>query len=354
MKNLKLIGFLIIIVSSLMFIQCTSEPIEGPPGIAGIDGVDGTDGTNGTNGVDSTTDCRQCHSYENTDPVHASYGLSDHANQLIMYNGQDLATYANGVSASCTKCHSNEGYINYISGKPAVKSDMPTAVSCTTCHNEHSTFDFANDGQDYALRNIGPVKLVESDISYTIDYGNVSNSCVDCHQPRGAAPVDADNDGMYLQSNSRFYPHYGGQSTMLEGIQGAVIANGSTPYPVVGTAAHRTGASCTSCHMSSPTDGQTGMHTFKSNLASCTTCHTGTVPTEVAGLAADMAILHDKLFDLGLIREDGSTIVQTTEIPFKTAQALWNYKTVEEDHSHGIHNPIYAKALVKNAIEALQ
>jgi hypothetical protein len=55
-----------------------------------------------------------------------------------------------------------------------------------------------------------------------------------------------------------------------------------------------------------------------------------------------------------LIKADGSTIVQTTNIPFKTAQALWNYKTVEEDHSHGIHNPKYAKALIKNALEAVQ
>jgi hypothetical protein len=105
--------------------------------------------------------------------------------------------------------------------------------------------------------------------------------------------------------------------------------------------------------MNSSTDGLTGGHTFKRNNTVCTTCHT-TVPTEVAGLAADMATLHDILFDLGLIKADGSTIVQTTNIPFKTAQALWNYKTVEEDHSHGIHNPKYAKALIKNALEAVQ
>jgi hypothetical protein len=67
-----------------------------------------------------------------------------------------------------------------------------------------------------------------------------------------------------------------------------------------------------------------------------------------------MEALHNKLFDLGLITENGSTIVQTEMIPFKTAQALWNYKTVEEDHSHGVHNPEYAKALIKNALEVLE
>ena len=52
--------------------------------------------------------------------------------------------------------------------------------------------------------------------------------------------------------------------------------------------------------------------------------------------------------------EDGNTIVQTETIPFKTAQALWNYKTVEKDHSHGIHNPAYARALIKNALQVVQ
>ena len=47
MKNLKLIGFLMILASSLMFIQCTSDPI---PGIAGADGINGENGADGTDG----------------------------------------------------------------------------------------------------------------------------------------------------------------------------------------------------------------------------------------------------------------------------------------------------------------
>ena len=34
--------------------------------------------------------------------------------------------------------------------------------------------------------------------------------------------------------------------------------------------------------------------------------------------------------------------------------ALWNYKTVEEDRSMGVHNPKYAKFLLETALEALQ
>jgi len=351
MKNLRLISFLMLLASSFLFINCTSDPIEGPAGEAGIDGLDGLDGLDGIDGLDSTADCRSCHSNEHRDPIKASFALSGHATGSAY-------SYA-GTRADCARCHSEEGYIDFITGKTAVANANPSPISCNTCHGMHSSFDFENDGQDFALRNIDPVTLDLTDVTYTIDYGDTSNNCVSCHQPRSKAPIDADEngdeDGLYLQANGRFYPHYGGQSTMLEGIQGAIIAGGSTPYPEVGAAGHRTGASCTTCHMGTSTDGQIGSHTFIASFesASCTTCH-DTVPTEVAGLADDMAALHDKLLELGLIDEAGSTLVQTTTIPFKTAQALWNYKTVEEDHSHGVHNPEYAKALIKNALEAVE
>ena len=343
MKNLKLIGFLMILASSLMFIQCTSDPIAGTDGIAGVDGVDGVHGVDGV----GVQECIACHSDSHREPIETAYAKSQHA------EGATVA-YAGG-RASCSRCHSNEGYVNYITVKTAVDIVNPTAISCNTCHDTHSTFDFANDGNDFALRNIDPTALDITDVGYVIDYGNKSNNCISCHQARSKAPEDTDNDGLYLQTNSRFYPHYSGQSTFLEGIQGAVIANGSTAYPVVATAGHRTGASCTACHMGTSSDGETGSHTFKTSFSApiCKTCHTTTVPTEVAGLAAKMATLHDKLFALGLIKADGSTIVQTTNIPFKTAQALWNYKTVEEDHSHGVHNPKYANALINNALEVL-
>ena len=351
MKNLKLIGFLMILASSLMFIQCTSDPIEGPQGIAGVDGYEGVDGLDGADGASGTASCVACHNDSHRAPIEASYAKSVHA------AGANVAYTQGAGRESCARCHNSEGYVNYISGKPAVTITNASAISCTTCHSKHGTFDFENDGHDFALRNIDAVKLDLTDVSYTIDYGNSSNNCVSCHQARSKAPEDLDNDGLYLQANVRFYPHYSGQSTFLEGIQGSVIANGSTAYPAAGSAAHRTGASCTSCHMGTATDnGTKGMHTFNASFSApiCITCHGATVPTEVAGLAADMATLKAKLLALGLIDAAGTTLKQTTNIPFKTAQALWNYKTVEEDHSHGVHNPNYAKALIKNALQAVQ
>ena len=59
MKNLNLIRFLIIFVSSVMFIQCTSDPIAGADGIDGINGVNGANGADGVDG--SAASCIACH-----------------------------------------------------------------------------------------------------------------------------------------------------------------------------------------------------------------------------------------------------------------------------------------------------
>jgi hypothetical protein len=58
MKNLKLFGSLMVFASALLCVQCTSDPITGPPGTDGIDGIDGQDGQDGvsTGAGTSTTD----------------------------------------------------------------------------------------------------------------------------------------------------------------------------------------------------------------------------------------------------------------------------------------------------------
>ena len=61
MKNLKLFTFLMLVASGLLFVQCTSDPLQGPAGADGQNGLDGLDGQDGMDGVStgvgtSTTD----------------------------------------------------------------------------------------------------------------------------------------------------------------------------------------------------------------------------------------------------------------------------------------------------------
>ena len=95
---------------------------------------------------------------------------------------------------------------------------------------------------------------------------------------------------------------------------------------------------------------------IEENLAGCMTCHEDIesfdrngVQTEIEELFEE---LHGLLVDKGLIDEEGSGIQGT--FTSEQAGALWNYKTVEEDQSMGIHNPNYTKFLLETAIEALQ
>lgn len=369
MKNLKLIGFLIILASSLMFIQCTSDPIPGVAGADGIDGVDGIDGTNGVDGV-GVQECIDCHSDTHRDPIYAAYDMSRHGSG---------SSWARGTSTSCAQCHNNEGYIDYLSGNfvddEGIQSVNPDGyavtnpITCTGCHTDHRSFDFANDGQDYAVRSNDPVALV-IDPSVSIDFTNdsdmlgLSNSCTTCHQPRNSYPVPAGTDPIVITS-FRYGPHHSPQATLLEGVMGANIS-GSTGYPGAGQDGdntHRKGSSCTACHMGESDDAAEGGHTWMASEETCLQCHTNGVPSEVTDFATDLQLLHDLLFDKKLIDESGYVLGDDginragSDNPLnasvKDAQAIWNYKTVEEDKSEGVHNPKYIKALLKNSIEYL-
>ncbi len=376
MKNLILIRLLVVVASSLLFVQCTSDPIPGPAGADGIDGIDGIDGVDGVDGIAS---CVTCHSNTVRDVVNASFDVSAHGSGGLGFTW---------TREDCAGCHSTAGHLDFLAFGEVIPENLSSnsPITCATCHDSHDTFDFENDGIDYALRNIEPVSLV-LDPNTVIDFGGTSNNCTVCHQPRNSYVIPAeDGTGKYVVATTRFGPHHGPQATMLEGIMGANIA-GSVGYPGVASATHRTGASCVSCHMGESTDINEGLHSWHTTEASCTVCHTNGIPSELAGFTEDMAILKQLLsevvgeeyaedsegnpvFDVdgnpvgtgvpvvGLIIDfpDGSDTDRSNEGIFTTAeaQAAWNYMTLLEDQSNGTHNPAYSRALLTNSIEALQ
>jgi protein-arginine kinase activator protein McsA len=361
---MKAVKQIMLVVLGLFFFAlqgCSHDDYIPVPGPAGADG------TNGSNGINGTTTCESCHSKSHTDPIKASYKLSVHGMETLHLDsasGLTLTTSEYTNRTGCVQCHVGQGYIDKMNGTPlatglglptnpaypvgaiGASSDHVTAINCATCHEKHSSFNFVADGNDFALRQGFTPVVLDQDKSYSIDMGT-SNTCVNCHQPRGLPPTTGD-----VKLSNRFGPHHGPQSTLLEGIQGALIV-GSTAYPAPKSAKHRSGASCVACHMGKGTDATNGAHTWKPTPNACTTCHTGGAPASVTGFAADMATLQALLVAKGAYSTTTNAFTSNT-VPIKVAQAAWNYSLLLEDRSNGVHNPTYAKALLKNSIEALK
>ena len=352
MKNSKLFSYLLLLAAVMFSIQCTTDPIPGPPGEDGVDGIDGIDGAKGT------AECAVCHNVAKSEAVHASFPFSIHSNPEEFYT--------RGTS-SCQKCHSSEGYIEYAIYGENTSQENPSVLNCTTCHDMHTSFDFETDGFDYALRITEPVQSI-TDESFKFDYGKdnqTNHTCATCHNMRRSFEDFLQEDET-VRIYNRFGPHHNPQANLLEGIQGQEIA-GSTPYEGTdATAAHRAGlgdnkSSCTICHMAEPSAIDNGNHSWNPSLTNCAACHGDdfnyTIGDGPAGLKEDMETLEAKLIELGILvlNEDNEPEPVHPEIfvPLIQGQAAWNFMYVLEDQSNGLHNPDYARALIKNSIEAL-
>jgi hypothetical protein len=393
MKKINFLKGLLALAISLTLVQCTSDdPIPGPDGINGTNGINGTAGTVGTNGANGDNICLACHNTDYKIVQPATFALSGHA----LNTGSKRAN-------SCAQCHSHEGYIAVLDGTITQLQTVFTAPynststlnqkQCSTCHRGgHQSAGVAISGKDAALRNPSAFTLRYQikGADVTIDYKNSSNACIPCHQPRTSYDVSTlpatSGTNIGKSSFSSLSPHYAASSVVLEGIGGQEIA-GIVAYPAKGTSVHRTGASCVSCHMGkASTDKTKGNHTMKPKIDACKTCHTTATDFNIGG---GQAKIDGLLLELAeeLVRIDKSIKIDgysgtktfpainipahatrvnylgklsTTYIdPTDTAgntrmKAYFNWYYINADHSHGVHNPKYVEALLRNSIAALK
>jgi hypothetical protein len=259
--------------------------------------------------------------------------------------------------ASCAGCHTSEGFTERIAaGSFEASEDVqnPTPINCRTCHDIHNTYTSA----DWALTTTEPVTIELTNEVY--DLGN-SNLCANCHQPRTSYEIPVAGGGDVEITSTRFGPHHGDQSSMIAGVGGYGEYNGSNVHY------DNVDNGCITCHMSDAYGKQAGGHTMNNtyeyhgaveeSLAGCIACHEDIesfdrdgAQTEIEELLEEVHVL---LVAQGLIDgESGSGIPGT--FSSEQAGALWNYKTVEEDRSMGVHNFKYAKFLLETALEALE
>jgi hypothetical protein len=284
-------------------------------------------------------------------------------------------------TTDCAPCHTHEGFIERIAtGAMTTAADImdPSPQNCRTCHQIHTTYTSA----DFALTTTAPFDLWFS--GNTVDFGE-GTLCANCHQARIPSPAPViDGSGTGVTITSAFYGlHHSPVANVLGGT-GLIEIPGNTAYPGGPSSHGNTSVNadgCVTCHMAQAFGAQAGGHTLwmsydyhgaeVDNIAGCLTCHSATLTDfEYAGVHdlvwADvdgngvidvgtdtgyLVQLKDLLITAGLLTaSDGGVAGTFTDLE---AAALVNYQALREDKSHGIHNPPYYLAILKNSIEAL-
>lgn len=311
------------------------------------------EGDRGPAGPAGTTECMTCHSDDFNManfllPIQTQYAVSQHA------NGETFVR----TGSSCTRCHTNEGYQNYIATGEGGEVANSSQIGCFTCHAPHSN-------RDFTLRQMGAVALMEGG---TFDRGN-ANTCANCHQAREASPPIADD----TEASGRWGTHHGPQANVLLGM-GAYEFDG----------AYATGPShatipnaCVNCHMADPPEGGVaGGHSWwmtyefhgaeELNSHGCVACH-DTWDDEIAleevddFKAAFLADLQTLMVAMGpngqgwFTSEDladaGGSILKKQIYSADQLGAVWNFRMLAEDRSGGVHNTVFARAVLDATLD---
>lgn len=304
----------------------------------------------------SSGDCNQCHDA----PTHHIYGTQ------WLNSGHAVSPRQTG--SSCVRCHTAQGFGNYVNGAPAVSTDY-NPINCQTCHEPHG--DTTPTNNPHMIRSLASVTFQDGT---TVTNAGEGLLCMQCHQARVQASTYATDPN---NASSHFGPHHGPQGDMLEGV------NGFTYGEAIPSSAHANAVTntCVTCHMqslpsSNPSYLTAGGHTFHlaatngDLVAACQTCHGSSVTSfdialkdydgdgVVQGVQTEVQHLMDKLSTL---LPNGSGVIDglvKTPVTAKTwtapqIEAAYNWQFVHDDGSYGIHNTAYAVGLLKASIANL-
>ncbi len=291
------------------------------------------------------TACVLCHK-DISDTVTVAvrqWTLSGHASGSLVdvdYQGEN--------SAACgPQCHTNEGFVQSLSGSPQAVL-FPTEIGCFTCHAPHTT-------RDFSLRTTEAVSLAVG----SFNRGN-SNICAECHRSTLAPPPD----GIEVAITPDWGPHFATQADMFIGRGG--FQNPDTIYT---NSQHTTASTtaCIDCHQSAADGFGLGGHSLNLEFAgeqlvegcNATGCHKDAPVVDIFTVVAGQAQLADSLANLKTLLQtagilDAEGLPVSISLSSDSAGALYNYLFVTADGSSGSHNLSYARSLVNTALEVMR
>ncbi len=308
--------------------------------------------------------CGQCHDAPSHHTKNFEWGTSVHGQTTVDRSG------------SCRNCHTAAGFVdandpgmNELGEEVPVTATFKEGITCAACHDPH-----AAGGQIHQLRDLQSVTLENGDV---ITEGGAGLVCMSCHKSRREAETY-----VYGNASKHFGPHHGPQGDMLAG-KNAIEYGQNMPSSKHISVVEE---SCAECHMQeipaglpSYAAGKIGGHSFDLSyddgtnapiylVEACSSCHgeiedfdfggvdydldglVEGVQSEIEGLLYELAMLLPPVGDPHIGLHDSTDGYDT--LPIK--RAVYNYLYVEEDGSHGVHNPKYAAAILRASIDDLK
>jgi len=306
--------------------------------------------------VSENSDCFTCHPGDGAlEQAEGEWRNSVHA------SGSNV-DYTNRGGSDCTKCHDHQGFVQFLATQTLPEEPFSTvsAIGCFTCHQPHEKGNFN-------LRTQAAVTLANGVV---FDHGR-GNLCVSCHLSRkdvGATVLDS------VKTSGHWGPHHGPQGDMVQGTNGYEYSGYTAGYE---GSTHATALedACADCHMGNVKahDGYAvGGHSFNMRdtvsgtmlYPFCADCHTaaGTdktydytsivdydmnstmegMQTEIDGLIDSLRV---ELLAASLISGSDSPLSQSV-LGKDTVGAIWNFRTILEDRSRGVHNFKYTRHLL--------
>ena len=202
--------------------------------------------------------------------VYAEYQASGHAD----WTAEQFAHWdaSGSVQASCAKCHSQNGFLDFLgadgsaSGTVEAAASLGTSVSCLACHNSVTpTLTSVTFPSGVQVTGLGPEAL-----------------CMQCHQARSSTPtVDTYITGKALATDDTVNAtlsfqnghYFGAGATLYGGVTMGGYQYAGNSYDAKN---HHVGGydTCLGCH---------NQHSLEIKISECSTCHTNV--TTVADLA---------------------------------------------------------------------
>ncbi len=175
-----------------------------------------------------------------------------------------------GTRTSCAKCHSAQGFLDWLEDGTvdvAPTADTVHPITCVVCHDPHNVGTVSGDADN------APVRIQDNawNLESGFDATNVGKGaiCMSCHNGRRGLQ----NDALGLDSPDRA-PHQGPQTDVLFGQNAFFVTVPSRgPHGFIKD-------TCVTCHiqMSSPPaeyslNGGGTNHGFSADLSICSNCH---------------------------------------------------------------------------------